>query len=153
MTLGKDSSENANACLLRLRQVVQALKIAGSDSRVKGLAARIGANEHFMGLAQVQELRNAVASFRCWQYLKIIALNSSLLLSFLLQLLLLYSNHSYVSDVGEHYRHKHLNRSLWPYTRSSLAAHQAVLPLLATEKLALLCDGCAGRSPVGVPQQ
>ncbi len=44
--------------------MVEALKIAGSDSRVKGLTATIGANEQFMGLAQIQELRNAVADFR-----------------------------------------------------------------------------------------
>ena len=43
---------------------MEALKIAGSDSRVKGLTATIGANEQFMGLAQIQELRNAVADFR-----------------------------------------------------------------------------------------
>ncbi|CAL5221921.1 g4192 [Coccomyxa viridis] len=49
---------------LELKQVVEALKIAGSDSRVKGLTATIGANEQFMGLAQIQELRNAVADFR-----------------------------------------------------------------------------------------
>ncbi len=45
-------------------QVVEALRLAGSDSRVKGLTALIGANEQFTGLAQIQELRNAVADFK-----------------------------------------------------------------------------------------
>jgi len=45
-------------------QVVEALKIAGKDSRVKGLTTTIGANQQFSGLAQIQELRNAVVNFR-----------------------------------------------------------------------------------------
>ena len=45
-------------------QVVEALKIAGNDSRVKGLKTMIGANQQFDGLAQIQELRNAVIDFR-----------------------------------------------------------------------------------------
>ena len=45
-------------------QVVEALKIAGNDSRVKGLTTIIGANQQFSGLAQIQELRNAVIDFR-----------------------------------------------------------------------------------------
>lgn len=45
-------------------QVVGLLKEAGSDGRVKGVVASIGSNQSFSGLAQVQELRNAVSHFR-----------------------------------------------------------------------------------------
>jgi protease-4 len=45
-----------------VRDVVEALEKAGADSRVKGLVARIGVAR--AGLAQVQELRDAVAAFR-----------------------------------------------------------------------------------------
>jgi len=45
-----------------VRDVVDALERAGGDARVKGLVARLGAAP--MGVAQVQELRDAVAAFR-----------------------------------------------------------------------------------------
>ena len=45
-----------------VRDVVEALERAGQDTRVKGLVARVGAAP--MGVAQVQELRDAVAAFR-----------------------------------------------------------------------------------------
>jgi len=45
-----------------VRDVVDALERAGRDARVKGLVARVGAAP--MGVAQVQELRDAVAAFR-----------------------------------------------------------------------------------------
>jgi protease IV len=45
-----------------VRDVVEALERAGGDARVKGLVARLGAAP--MGVAQVQELRDAVAAFR-----------------------------------------------------------------------------------------
>ncbi len=45
-----------------LRDVVEELERAGDDSRVAGLVARIGAVP--IGLAQVQELRDAVRAFR-----------------------------------------------------------------------------------------
>jgi len=38
---------------------------AAGDERVKGIYARFGANQSFGGLAQVQEIRDAVTSFRC----------------------------------------------------------------------------------------
>jgi protease-4 len=47
---------------LRMRDVVEALQQASQDSRVKGLVARIG--QSGMRLAQVQEVRDAVISFR-----------------------------------------------------------------------------------------
>lgn len=43
---------------------MDALTAAGDDPRVQGLAASIGADTTFDGLAQVQELRNAVNLFR-----------------------------------------------------------------------------------------
>ncbi len=45
-----------------VRDVVEALEKAGGDPRVKGLVARIGVAQ--AGLAQVQELRDAVKAFR-----------------------------------------------------------------------------------------
>jgi hypothetical protein len=45
-------------------QAIQALKWAGEDPRVKGVVTMFGANQQFMGLAQIQELRNAVTDFR-----------------------------------------------------------------------------------------
>ena len=48
---------------LQLSTVVEALAAAGDDERVKGLLALIGA-QPAEGLAQVQELRGAVAEFR-----------------------------------------------------------------------------------------
>ncbi|MFH1176025.1 MAG: S49 family peptidase [Acidobacteriota bacterium] len=47
---------------LVLREVVEALERASSDARVVALVARVGAAP--MGLAQVQELRDAVLTFR-----------------------------------------------------------------------------------------
>ncbi|HXP29639.1 MAG TPA: signal peptide peptidase SppA [Stellaceae bacterium] len=45
-----------------LRDVLDGLERAGGDPRVKGLVARIG--DGSFGLAQIQELRDAVAAFR-----------------------------------------------------------------------------------------
>ncbi len=45
-----------------LRDVLDGLEGAGNDPRVKGLFVRIGSDE--IGMAQVQELRDAVAAFR-----------------------------------------------------------------------------------------
>jgi protease-4 len=45
-----------------LRDVVEALERAGDDDRVKGVVARVGAAR--LGIAQVQELRDAVVKFR-----------------------------------------------------------------------------------------
>ena len=45
-----------------LKDVLDAIEKAGGDARVKGLIARIGDGE--MGLAQAQELRDAIAAFR-----------------------------------------------------------------------------------------
>ncbi len=45
-----------------VRDIVDALERAGNDARVAGLVARLGSST--MGMAQVQELRDAVASFR-----------------------------------------------------------------------------------------
>lgn len=47
---------------LQLAAAVDALRAAGGDGRVKGLFALIG--QHGMGLAQIQELRNAVGEFK-----------------------------------------------------------------------------------------
>jgi protease-4 len=47
---------------LSLRDAIEALERAGGDSRVKGVIARVGDGE--FGLAQVQELRDAIAAFR-----------------------------------------------------------------------------------------
>jgi hypothetical protein len=43
---------------------VEALRLASSDERVKGVMATFGANQRYQGLAQIQELRNAVTAFR-----------------------------------------------------------------------------------------
>lgn len=48
---------------LQLSAVVDALRAAGDDERVKGLLALLG-SQPAGGLAQVQELRGAVAEFR-----------------------------------------------------------------------------------------
>ena len=48
-----------------LKQVVDALQSAGEDERVKGVIAHIGSTQQFSGLAQIQELREAVTGFRC----------------------------------------------------------------------------------------
>ena len=45
-------------------QIIGMLREAAADNRVKGVFASLGANQAFEGLAQVQELRNAVADFR-----------------------------------------------------------------------------------------
>ena len=45
-----------------MRDVVEALHKAGDDDRVTGLVARVGAAP--LGMAQIQELRNAVLAFR-----------------------------------------------------------------------------------------
>jgi protease-4 len=47
---------------LDLRDVVDALDRAGNDSRVAGLIARVGSEQ--MGMAEVQEIREAVLRFR-----------------------------------------------------------------------------------------
>ncbi len=47
---------------LQMRDVVEALQQASQDKRVKGLVARVGQSN--MRLAQVQEVRDAVISFR-----------------------------------------------------------------------------------------
>ena len=47
---------------LVVRDLVEALERAGNDDRVAGLIARVGAAR--MGMAQVQEIRNAVQRFR-----------------------------------------------------------------------------------------
>ncbi len=44
-------------------QVIEALHYAGDDARVRGLVTCIGSHGT-PGLAQVQELRNAVSDFR-----------------------------------------------------------------------------------------
>jgi len=48
--------------VLGLREAVEALEAAGEDPRVQGLVARLGIGE--LGIAQVQELRQAVLAFR-----------------------------------------------------------------------------------------
>ena len=48
-----------------LWQAVEALRLASTDERVKGVIATFGANQRYQGLAQIQELRNAVTDFRC----------------------------------------------------------------------------------------
>ncbi|MFL5265776.1 MAG: signal peptide peptidase SppA [Stellaceae bacterium] len=45
-----------------LRDVLDAIEVAGDDARVKVLLARVGDDE--LGLAKVQEVRDAVAAFR-----------------------------------------------------------------------------------------
>src|SRR3546814_14382904 len=61
----RPDSPRARASLggtLVLREVVEALDAAGDDERVKGLVIRAGWGDP--GIAQVQELRAAVAEFR-----------------------------------------------------------------------------------------
>lgn len=41
------------------------MRLASTDERVKGVIATFGANQQYQGLAQIQELRNAVTDFRC----------------------------------------------------------------------------------------
>ncbi len=48
--------------VLTLREAVEALEAAGEDPRVQGLIARLGIGE--LGIAQVQELRQAISEFR-----------------------------------------------------------------------------------------
>lgn len=50
---------------LQLGQLTEALRAAGDDGRVKGLLALLSAAEGGLGFAQTQELRDAVAEFRC----------------------------------------------------------------------------------------
>lgn len=45
-------------------QMVDALQHAGSDKRIQGVVGCIGDAQKHGGLAQVQELRNAVLAFR-----------------------------------------------------------------------------------------
>src|SRR5215469_13100885 len=45
-----------------LRDFLDALEVAGSDPRVKGILARLGGDG--MGLARVQQVRDAIAAFR-----------------------------------------------------------------------------------------
>ena len=45
-----------------LRDFLDAIETAGNDTRVKVLLARVGDDE--MGLARVQEVRDAIAAFR-----------------------------------------------------------------------------------------
>jgi protease-4 len=47
---------------MTLRDFLDALEKAGDDSRVKGLYARLG--DDSLGLARVQEVRDAIAAFR-----------------------------------------------------------------------------------------
>ena len=48
--------------VLTMREAVEALEAAGQDDRVRGLVARLGIGE--LGIAQVQELRQAITAFR-----------------------------------------------------------------------------------------
>ncbi len=48
--------------VLTMREGVEALEAAGQDDRVRGLVARLGIGE--LGIAQVQELRQAITAFR-----------------------------------------------------------------------------------------
>ena len=45
-------------------QVVNALREGADDPRVKGVLALIGGTQQFTGLAQVQEIRKAMQTFR-----------------------------------------------------------------------------------------
>ena len=45
-------------------QVVRALQEGGDDPRIKGVLAFIGGTQQFTGLAQIQEIRQAMQSFR-----------------------------------------------------------------------------------------
>jgi protease-4 len=47
---------------LTLREAVEALEAAGEDPRIEGLVARLGIGD--LGIAQVQELRQAIGEFR-----------------------------------------------------------------------------------------
>ena len=49
---------------MELQKAVKALKVAGGDERVLGLFALVGDLGKEAGLAQVQELRQAVQAFR-----------------------------------------------------------------------------------------
>jgi hypothetical protein len=49
---------------VELRRLVDALRAAADDARIRGLIAYVGGNQAWNGLAQVQELRNAVLDFR-----------------------------------------------------------------------------------------
>lgn len=48
--------------VLTMREAVEALEAAGEDDRVQGLVARLGIGA--LGIAQVQELRQAIGAFR-----------------------------------------------------------------------------------------
>lgn len=52
----------ANGDVVALPDLVRALDVAGRDPRVKGMVARVGSGQ--LGLAQVQEIRDAVLAFR-----------------------------------------------------------------------------------------
>ena len=134
---------------------MQALKIAGSDSRVKGLTARIGANEHFTGLAQIQELRNAVAGFRCWQQPVMLCARSTSLSVFCTALMV---GVVYITCV----RCQQRSTGTRKFTKTIVVKHQGVelgisvdgLQLHATQQSVCHCvDGGAGRTPAGAPQQ
>ena len=47
---------------IKIRESLEALDAAGRDKRIKGLVARVGQGQ--LGLARVQELRNAIVRFR-----------------------------------------------------------------------------------------
>jgi len=47
---------------LTLREIIEGLERAGSDERIKGVIARVGGTQ--LGLAQIEELRTAIARFR-----------------------------------------------------------------------------------------
>ncbi|KAK9866040.1 hypothetical protein WJX84_001451 [Apatococcus fuscideae] len=49
---------------VEIRQVVNALLEGGDDTRIKGVLALIGGTQQFTGLAQVQEIRQAMQDFR-----------------------------------------------------------------------------------------
>ncbi|WIA17943.1 hypothetical protein OEZ85_009435 [Tetradesmus obliquus] len=49
---------------LELQQLIQVLHTAKQDARVRGLLAVLGGRENFGGMAQLQELRNALLDFR-----------------------------------------------------------------------------------------
>lgn len=49
--------------LTSMRDIIDALHIAGQDERIKGLAVHLDGIQ-FAGLAQIQELRNAIHAFR-----------------------------------------------------------------------------------------
>jgi hypothetical protein len=47
-----------------LRALVNMVEEAAGDNRVRGIYARFGANQSFDGLAQVQEIRDAITRYR-----------------------------------------------------------------------------------------